>query len=135
MHIFLSHWSGDRWVARKLAEAIEGCGATTFLDCRDVDHGDDFEERIVEEAHRADELAVLLTPRALARHYVWMEIGGFWFLRKRVIIIRYGVDTELIATNERIPILIKRSISVELNEIDDYLERVRERCRVGGYEI
>jgi len=64
-----------------------------------------------------------------------MEIGGFWFLRKRVVIIRYGVDAELIATNERIPILIKRSITVELNEIDDYLERVRERCRVGGYEI
>lgn len=131
MQIFVSHWSGDRWVAKKLAEEIEKCGATTFIDCRDVDHGDDFEDRIVEEAHRSEELVVLLTPQAIERPYVWMEIGGFRFLRKRVIVILYGVDAEFIATKERIPIFIKRSIAVELNEIESYLKRLRERCQAG----
>ena len=132
MHIFISHWSGDRWVAKKLAEDIEKCGATTFPDCRDVDHGDDFEDRIVEEAHRSEELVVLLTPQAVDRPYIWMEIGGFWFLKKHVIVVLYGVDAEFVATRERIPIFIKRSITVELNEIDGHLERLRERCRAGG---
>jgi hypothetical protein len=46
------------------------------LDEAQVDAGADFEQDILSFLERADELVVLLTPRALDRPYVWAEIGA-----------------------------------------------------------
>lgn len=48
--IFISHASSDFWVARQLEAQIRNCGADTFLDCEHIDHGDDFQERIIDVA-------------------------------------------------------------------------------------
>ena len=45
--VFISHSSRDTWVAKRIAEAIEKCGAGTFLDQVDVQRGDDFEEKVI----------------------------------------------------------------------------------------
>ena len=73
--VFISHSSADTWVARQIARHIEELGASTFLDEEDIEHGDDIEEEILSAAQNSDELLVLLTPWALTRPYIWIEIG------------------------------------------------------------
>lgn len=65
--VFISHSSKDTWVAKQIAQHISECGASSFLDEADIDHGDDFEERILHAAHGSQELLVLLTPWATTR--------------------------------------------------------------------
>lgn len=45
--IFISHSSSDLWVGRQLDIHIRACGADTFLDCEHIQHGDDFEDKII----------------------------------------------------------------------------------------
>src|SRR5512147_3224036 len=104
MQVFISHNSADAWVAEQIAEHIQRCGAKTFTYCSDVDHGDEFEQRILQAVEESDELIVLLTPRSIERPYIWQEIGAFWALRKRIVGVLYGVDAKNLYTDERIPI-------------------------------
>ena len=54
-------------MARRIAERVEQCGATAFLDDADIAVGDDFEERILQALDSAKELLVLLTPFLLKK--------------------------------------------------------------------
>jgi len=74
--VFISHSGPDTWVAKQIAREIEGCGAKPFLDEAEIDAGADFEEDIRKFLERAHELIVLLTPWALDRPYVWIELGA-----------------------------------------------------------
>lgn len=125
--IFISHASRDSWVARQLAVHIRSCGADTFLDCEHIDHGDDFEERIIAASRDCTELLVLFTPTACDRKYVWLEIGMFLGTRKRIVAALYGVRKDEIATDQMTPVALKRIDSVELNEIDSYFAQVKRR--------
>jgi len=125
--IFISHSSSDSWVARQLEAHIRRCGADTFLDSEHIDHGDDFEEKIIDASGDCTELLVLFTPTARDRKYVWLEIGMFLGARKRIIAALYGVRKEEIATDQMTPVALKRIDSVELNEIDSYLAQVQRR--------
>ena len=125
--IFISHASSDSWVARQLDAHIRRCGADTFLDCEHIDHGDDFEEKIIDAAGDCTELLVLFTPTARDRKYVWLEIGMFLGTRKRIVAALYGVRKEEIAVDQLTPVALKRIDSVELNEIDSYLAQVQRR--------
>lgn len=42
--VFISHAGTDTWVAKRIAEKIEACGANTFLDEAHIAVGEDFEE-------------------------------------------------------------------------------------------
>jgi len=125
--IFISHASTDLWVAKQLETHVRNCGADTFLDCEQVEHGDDFEEKIIEAAEEATELLVLFTPTANTRKYVWMEIGMFLGARKRIVAARYGVTKEEISEDQFTPVALKRIDSVELNEIDSYFIQLKKR--------
>ena len=76
--IFISHSSRDPWVTRQISGIIQGFGASTFLDEADIDYGGDFEDKILEAVRASQELVVLLTPWALARRYIWLEIVAIW---------------------------------------------------------
>src|SRR5580704_235481 len=102
--VFISHSAVDKWVAEQIAAHIRDCGAETFLDCLDVRHGDDIEERILEAADNSTELLVLFTPWSTNRHYIWLEIGAFWVRRKRMVGVLHGVTSNELSTDERIPI-------------------------------
>lgn len=133
--IFISHSSSDSWVARQLEAHIRRCGADTFLDSEHIDHGDDFEEKIIDASGDCTELLVLFTPTARDRKYVWLEIGMFLGARKRIVAALYGVRKEEIATDQLTPVALKRIDSVELNEIDSYLAQVQRRVedwRIGN---
>jgi len=47
--VFVSHSSRDTWIARQIADHIERTGAAVFLDEADVEHGDDFDQKLVME--------------------------------------------------------------------------------------
>lgn len=125
--VFISHSSKDTWVAKQLAAHIRALGAHTFLDESDIEHGDDFEEEILKAEETSTELLVLLTPWALERPYVWLEIGFFRRGGKRIIGVLHGISHKDIATDERIAVLLKKIDLVELNGIDSYFEQLRRR--------
>jgi len=76
--VFISHSSVDTWVARQIARAVEERGASYFLDEADMEYGDDFEDNILAAVRASQELLVLLTPWAIKRPYIWLEIGAVW---------------------------------------------------------
>lgn len=126
--VFLSHSSTDAWVAKQLSIYLERCGAETFLDVNDIEHGDDFDEAIVDAAERSNELLVLVTPWSKDRNYVWMEIGMFRGARKRVVGVLHGLKSSDIATDERIPVVLKKIDLVDLNDVDSYLVQLARRA-------
>jgi hypothetical protein len=125
--VFISHASNDAWVAKQIEAKAKSCGATTFLDCEHIEHGDDFEEKIIDAAEDCTELLVLFTPTARDRKYVWLEIGMFLGARKRIVGVLYGVKKEDIATDQFTPVALKRIDSVELNDIDSYFAELSRR--------
>jgi TIR domain-containing protein len=127
--VFISHASSDAWVARQIEAKARACGAATFLDCEHIEHGDDFEERIIDAAANCTELLVLFTPTAQDRKYVWMEIGMFLGARKRIVGVLYGVKKEEISTDQFTPVALKRVDSVDLNDIDSYFEELSRRVK------
>lgn len=90
--VFVSHASDDLWVAEQVAGAIESCGATTFLDRRDIAAGDKFKERIKEEIPKCNELLALFTPWSRRRTWVRHEIGMADVLGKRIVCVFYKVS-------------------------------------------
>ena len=132
--IFISHASSDTWVARQIEAQVRACGADTFLDCEHIEHGDDFEDKIISAASDCTELVVLFTPTAKDRKYVWMEIGMFLGARKRIVGVLYGVRKHEIATDQFTPVALKRLDCVDLNDVETYFGEVSRRCASWGVQ-
>ena len=133
--VFVSHAGTDTWVARRIAERVEACGAKAFLDDADIAVGDDFEERILDALDRASELLVLLTPWSLDRPYVWAEIGAAWKQRIPIIGVLYGLTPEQLHAQARILVFLKKRDLTDSNQLDAYFKELRERVmrgKVGG---
>lgn len=130
--VFISHASTDAWVARQLAQHARAAGADTFLDCEKIEHGDDFEEKIVTAANEASELLVLFTPMSRDRKYVWLEIGMFLGAGKRVVAVLYGVSKSEIAVDPLMPVALKRIDSVSIDDCDSYFAQLSKRVGSWG---
>jgi isopentenyl diphosphate isomerase/L-lactate dehydrogenase-like FMN-dependent dehydrogenase len=128
--VFVSHFSGDEWVAGQMCKEIGALGAEAFIDAVDIEKGDDFEDEIREALDACDELVVLLTPQAMERPYVWMEVGAAWVQKKRIVGVLYGLTAAEISTRERTPALLKGIDLCDLNgEFGTYLDELRGRIR------
>jgi hypothetical protein len=127
--VFITHASTDSWVAKQMAQRVRDCGAATFLDCEQIQHGDDFEQKIIAEALSCTELLVLFTPAAHGRPYVWMEIGMFLGAKKRIVGVLYGTSVQEIASDERMPALLKRIDLANINDLDSYFSQLRTRVK------
>lgn len=125
--IFISHSSTDTWVAKQIGTQIEKCGARYFLDEADIEHGDDFEIVIRNAANESTELVVLLTPWATTRPYIWLEMGTFWGSEKRIVCILHGLTADNISTDPKIPVLLKKTDFVNLNDIGSYFAQLKNR--------
>lgn len=75
-----------------------------------------------------DDHVVLLTPWSKDRPYVWMEIGMFRGVRKRVVGVLYGLTASDVATDERIPIVLKKIDLVDLNQVTSYFVQLKRRA-------
>jgi len=85
--VFVCHATADKWIARTLCEKIEGTGATTFRDDRDISGGDDIPDEIRRQIKLSKEIVVVLTPESIARQWVILEVGAAWGWSRRVRII------------------------------------------------
>ena len=126
--VFVSHAGIDTWVARRISEKIESCGAKAFLDDAHISVGEDFEDRILRELDEASELLVLLTPWSLNRPYVWAEVGAAWGKRTPIVGVLYGLNPEELNAQAGVPILIKRRNLIDINELDTYFAQLHERA-------
>lgn len=125
--VFVSHSSRDTWVAKQIVREIENCGAATFLDEIDIDAGADFEEEIRIALGKANELLVLVTPWALERPYVWVEISVAWIRSIPIVPLLQGITPSELQARPEIPLLLKERDAIELNKIDVYLNQLKKR--------
>lgn len=128
MKVFVSHFSGDEWVAKQICKEIQALGGETFIDAVDIHKGDVFEDEVRDALDSCDELVVLLTPEALERPYVWLEVGAAWIQQKRIVGVLYRLTAGDISTRERTPALLKTISLCDLNgDFDTYLAELRGR--------
>lgn len=125
--VFVSHASADKWVAEQFAKQVENRGARAFLDARGIETGDRFDDELKKALNDADELLVLLTPAALERPYVWIEIGVAWSQEKRIVGILYGVTTNELASQEGTPAFMKGILLRDITDFDEYLGELSRR--------
>jgi len=125
--VFVSHCGQDTWVAKQIAREIELSGAKPFLDEAEIDAGADFEEDIRDFLEKANELVVLLTPWALDRPYVWIELGAAWGRRIPIVALLLGITPDEFQSRPGIPVLMKKRDLLKLNDIETYLEQLRSR--------
>ena len=126
--VFISHSGTDTWVARQISHACIRSGANTFLDEAEITVGADFETVILDALDKASELLVLLTPWALERRYVWLEIGAAWNRRIPIIGVLYGMSAAEFQTTAGIPVLLKQRNLIDINSIDRYFEELKTRA-------
>lgn len=123
--VFVSHATADKWLATTLCEKLEGAGAQTFRDDRDIDGGDDIPESIRIEIKRSRELVVLLTPNSADRPWVLLEVGAAWGWSRqtRITAIMCHVDVD------PIPGMIKSKKAININDCNDFLSELSARIK------
>ena len=121
--VFLSHATGDKWLARTLCEKIEATGAATFRDDRDIHGGDDIPDEIRRQLKASNEMVVLLTPVSVDSRWVILKIGAAWgpSKRKRVTLVLCHISTD------PLPATMKFKKAVTLIEFDAYIEELAAR--------
>ncbi len=130
--VFVSHSGVDTWVAKQIAREITACGASPFLDEAEIHAGTDFEENILAFLEKADELVVLLTPWALERPYVWAELGAAWGRRIPIVALLQGLTAGELQSREGVPMLLKKRDLLPLNDMETYLDQLRQRVQQGS---
>jgi hypothetical protein len=125
--VFISHSSDDTWVARQLSSSFEKVNAKTFLDEANIAVGAKFEDEILEALQKADELVALITPWALNRTYVWLEVGAAWYKNIPIIILLLGVTPAEFIQKVNIPVDLKERNLIPLNNVDRYIRELGER--------
>ncbi len=127
--IFVSHSGTDAWVARQIGKAIEDCGAQPFLS-EQLEAGVQFDEEIRNVLRKAREVLAYLTPWALDRPWVWMEMGAAWVLKRRLVCVLHGLTPGQLRSDPRFPVAIARLNFVDVNEIEaGYLSQLRQRIK------
>ena len=130
--IFISHSSEDTWVAKKLSQECEVAGAKTFLDEAKIAVGANIDDSILKALRSADELVVLITPWALVRSYIWLEIGAAWFKGIPIIILLHGVSPAKFQGKSNVPMNLKQKNFLALNKVDQYIQELSERVNGNG---
>jgi hypothetical protein len=72
---------------------------------------------------------VLLTPWALKRPFVWMEMGAFWGRRKRIVVILHGLNPKEFTSRESTPAYLKIIDLVNINDLDGYFRQLKSRVK------
>lgn len=118
------------WLAERLADAVDDCGADAFLDVRDIAHGDEFKSRIREEMPKCHELLALFTPWSRSRPWVRHEIGMADALKLRIVCVFYHVVPGDFGPSEGGLGPIDGLNTVDINSIDTYLRALTKRARL-----
>lgn len=117
------------WVAQQLSAAVAGVGAETFLDVRDIAHGDNFNARIMEEMPTCHELLALFTPWSRLRPWVRHEIGMAAAWKLRIVCVFYHVTIADFSQAEGGLGPLDGLNMLDINGIDTYLKALKKRVR------
>lgn len=120
-HIFFSHATYDKFVAKTVCERVERIGLTTFRDDRDIHGGDDIPEEIVSAIESSHEVVVLFTPQSLSRTWVTLEIGMALAFRRRIVPLLYHVEAK------ELPDVLRLKRGYDVNQLDEFLKELRSR--------
>jgi TIR domain len=126
LKVFISHSSTDQWIANKIAADLSELGIAVFLDVKDLETGDDFDEVIRRQLSESDELLVLISAIALSSHWVMMEFGAARALGKRLALVLIGVSP-----NE-LPAPINRHLARDINQIERYYDELKQRLKIAS---
>ena len=126
---FISHCGEDTWLAQKLAKDCEATGASTFLDEAQIAVGARFENEISAALADARELVVIVTPWALTRPYVWLEIGVAWFRQIPIVVLLLGMTAAEFQAKATIPVALKERNLLPLNNVSRYITELQERVQ------
>lgn len=129
---FISHSGEDTWVAKKISLECVEAGAETFLDEAQIAVGANFENDILTALREANELVVLITPWALSRPYVWLEIGAAWVRGIPIIVLLLGVSASEFQEKANVPVALKQRNLLSLNNVDRYFTELTERVKGNG---
>jgi hypothetical protein len=132
---FISHSGEDTWLARKLSAECKAVGADTFLDEAQIAVGARFENEIMTALSHAKELVVLVTPWALQRPYVWLEIGVAWYRQIPIIVLLLGIAAADFQAKATIPVVLKERNMLPLNSVDRYFAELADRVKNGVERI
>lgn len=123
--VFVSHATTDKWIATAICEKIEGVGASTFRDDRDINGGDDIPDAIRREIKKSNELLLLMTPDSVNRPWVLLEVGAFWVKNAEARIVPVTCHAKV----ENIPNMLQAKKAISINEFDSYLGQLANRVR------
>jgi hypothetical protein len=116
-------------VAEQIKRRIEqDCEASAFIDVLDLQKGDDIEDRVFDAMRSIDELVVLLTPWALDRNWLWVEIGAARALERRIVPVFYQVTLDALDAKGGPTFLRSRNV-VDVNELEIYFVQLRTRVK------
>src|SRR5262245_17217440 len=129
--IFVSHCTGDTWVAGQIAARVRELGAQTFLDDSSVPKGANFKELIHREIASSKELVALFTPWSAKRSWMWIEIGAAWGQGKPIVGVFYGMDVAQLEDSGQGKAILEDINILQLNQFDRYLGELETRIRSG----
>jgi TIR domain len=124
---FISHSGEDTWLARKLSDDCRSAGSDTFLDEAQIAVGARSEEEISGALAEANELVVLMTPWAIQRPYVWLEIDVAWFRKIPIVVLLLGLTAAEFQTKASIPVALKERNLPPINSVDRYFTELESR--------
>jgi transcription antitermination factor NusG len=118
MQVYISHSSRDKWAAHRISEDLISCGATTFLDEKDLHTGHSINESVKNLLKECDDFLILVSPASVKSEWVLIELGGAIALEKKIIpILLYVGANEL-------PQIINLRLSRDINDIENYYSEV-----------
>jgi len=59
--------------------------------------------------------------------YIWLEIGVFWGRRQRIVGVLLGLTVADVASDDRLPVALKRLDLLVLNDVGSYFDQLRVR--------
>jgi hypothetical protein len=128
LRVFLSHARHDRWIARRMADAVRSRATEArarieiLLDERSIEITQDIEDVLRRAIEDCDELIVLLTRQSIQSSWVLVEIGAAWGFEKPMAGVVYDLDVD------KLPDVVRAKRIVELADFDDYVEQVVRRA-------
>jgi hypothetical protein len=119
--VFLSYSSKNRDQAREMKRCADQMGVRIFMDEREIEGGERWEEEIRAALAGSRELALLATREALKSEWVTTEWGAAWVLQRRITPLLYRCDVD------DLPGRMQRVQAVDWHTYEAYLSRVVER--------
>ncbi len=119
--VFLSHSKQDSWVCECIGQALTQVGIETCYDAYDFDVGRDIGAEVKEGIQNSDELLILLPPASVNSDWVRHKAGIADALDLPITLVLMHV------TLEQRPAPLCNLLAITINELPEYVERLRKQ--------